>query len=142
MAKHQTQEATGLEELRREPMMDHLLTSLERGKDIGHYGRLVFVMVARHFLSEDKVVKYLTLDKDCDEAKARLLFRQVNAHDYNPPKRERIIEWMEQQGFPICPDAGDPDACNVYKNLNFPEKIYDHISQYQTAKMESEGNHA
>jgi hypothetical protein len=101
-----------------------------------------FVMVARHFLSEDKVVKYLTLDKDSDEAKARLLFRQVNAHDYNPPKRERIIEWMEQQGFPICPDTDDPDACNVYKNLNFPEKIYDHISQYQTAKMESEGNHA
>lgn len=138
MNKRQTKETAGLDELRREPMMNHLLNSLTDGKDIGHYGRLVFVMVARHFLSEDEVVKYLMLDKDCDETKARLLYSQVNARDYNPPKRERIIEWMEQQGFPICPDAGNPDACNVYKNLNFPEKIYKHISQYQSAKMGAE----
>ena len=29
--------------------MAHLLDSLNDGKDIGHYGRLVFAMVARHF---------------------------------------------------------------------------------------------
>jgi DNA primase large subunit len=137
MAKQLTDGSAGLEKLRQEPMMEHLLSSLKEGKDIGHYGRLVFVMVARHFLNEDDIVKHLRLDRDCDETKARLLVRQVNTHDYNPPKRERIIEWMEQQGFPICPDSDDPDSCNVYKNLDFPEKIYDHISEYQSAKMES-----
>ena len=41
----------GIEELRKDSMMAHLLDSLEAGKDIGHYGRLVFAMVARHFRS-------------------------------------------------------------------------------------------
>jgi hypothetical protein len=30
--------------------------------------------------------------------------------DYNPPRRERILEWDGQQSFPICPDS---DGCNV-----------------------------
>jgi hypothetical protein len=41
-------------ELKNEPMMAHLLESLERGEDIGHYGRLAFAMVARHFIDEDE----------------------------------------------------------------------------------------
>lgn len=49
MAKQLTNESVGLEKLRQEPMMEHLLSSLKEGKDIGHYGRLVFVMVARHW---------------------------------------------------------------------------------------------
>ena len=42
-----------LDELRKNGMMSHLLDALERGEDIGHYGRLVFVMIAHHFLSDD-----------------------------------------------------------------------------------------
>src|SRR5205823_10744542 len=38
---------TGEAELRNDSMMAHLLDSLRDGKDIGHYGRLVFAMVAR-----------------------------------------------------------------------------------------------
>src|SRR4026209_2943243 len=34
--------------LRDSPMMAHLLDALEKGTDVGHYGRLVFAMVARH----------------------------------------------------------------------------------------------
>jgi hypothetical protein len=125
-------------ELRADPMMAHLMDALEAGKDIGHYGRLVFVMVAHHFLDENELVSYLMKDKDCDEQKARALVSQVKAHDYNPPRRERILEWMQQQEFPICPNAEDPDGCNVYKHLNFPNSTYEHISDYQTAKVHSE----
>ena len=39
----------GEKELRKDSMMAHLLDSLDAGKDIGHYGRLVFAMEARHF---------------------------------------------------------------------------------------------
>ena len=35
-----------VEDLRKSDMMAHLLDALDKGKDIGHYGRLVFAMVA------------------------------------------------------------------------------------------------
>jgi hypothetical protein len=119
-----------LEELRKEPMMAHLLDSLAAGKDIGHYGRLVFIMVGRHFLSPDELVEWLAKDPDCNEEKARGMVSQVEARGYNPPKRERILEWMEQQGFPICPDASDPSQCNVYRNLEFPGEVYGKIQEF------------
>ena len=119
-----------LETLRQSPMMAHLIDSLERGEDIGHYGRLVMAMVGRHFLPEEELVQQLAKDKDCDESKARILVNQVSAKDYNPPKRERILEWMSQQDFPICEQSEKPDGCNVYKNLEFPSEIYDKISSY------------
>ena len=120
----------GIDELRKSDMMAHLLDSLAAGKDIGHYGRLVFVMVGRFFLSDDELVTELTKDKDCDEEKARLLIQQVQAKGYNPPKRERILEWMSQQDFAICENAENPDTCNVYKNLEFPPELYEKISSY------------
>ena len=48
-----------IKDLRSSDMMAHLLDALEKGKDIGHYGRLVFAMVARHFMDEDELVEYL-----------------------------------------------------------------------------------
>ena len=119
-----------VEELRQEPMMAHLLDSLEQGRDIGHYGRLVFVMVARHFLNEDEIVDHLMKDRNFDDEKARALLKQVEARGYNPPKRERVLEWMEKQKFPICPDTDDPGQCNVYRNLEFPKEIYDKIAAF------------
>ena len=56
--------------------------------------------------------------------------KQVEARGYNPPKRERILEWMEQQDFPICESTDDGEACNVYKSLNFPREVYEKISAY------------
>jgi hypothetical protein len=119
-----------LKDLRQSEMMAHLLDALDKGQDIGHYGRLVFVMVGRFFASDDELVKQLTKDKDCDEQKARALIRQVEAKGYNPPKRERILEWMDQQKFPICQNPENPDACNVYKSLEFPAEMYEKISSY------------
>jgi DNA primase large subunit len=119
-----------VEDLQQSPMMRHLIDALEKGEDIGHYGRLVFVMVGRHFLSDDELIEHLTKDPDCDEQKARMLIKQVEARGYNPPKRERILEWMAQQEFPICQDPEDRGACNVYKNLNFPPEVYEKISSF------------
>jgi DNA primase large subunit len=123
-----------VEELRKNDMMAHLLDALDAGEDIGHYGRLVFAMVARHFLSEDELISYLRKDSDFSEAEARSLYQQVQGKDYNPPRRERVLEWQKNQEFPICPNPEDPDACNVYKDLQFPEHVYEHISEYYEHK--------
>ncbi len=123
-----------LEELRSDPMMTSLLDRLARGQDIGHYGRLVFAMVARHFASDDDVVAALQQDHDFTDDAARELLAQVEAADYSPPKREKILEFQARQEQPIVPDPDDPDCGNVYKNLQFPDRVYDHIAQYREAK--------
>lgn len=131
--------AEGLDSLRSDPMMAHLLQSLESGEDIGHYGRLVFAMVARHFLSASEVLEWLQRDRDFGEAEAQLMLRQVEARGYNPPRRERILEWQREQSFPIIPNEDDPDCGNVYRSLKFPEDVYEHIQEYQEEKVRSEG---
>src|SRR5687767_15462141 len=58
---------------------------------------------------------------------------------YNPPKREKILQYQQEQGFPICPDAEDPDACNLYRNLKFPDGVYEKIarSEEHTSELQS-----
>jgi DNA primase large subunit len=119
-------------------MMSHLLDSLNAGQDIGHYGRLVFAMIARHFLSEEELSEYLQKNPGFSDEEAKALIRQVQGRDYNPPRRERILDWQKQQEFPICPNAEDPDACNVYKDLKFPDEIYENIQSYQEKKAEAQ----
>lgn len=126
------------EALQSDPMMQHLLQALEQGQDIGHYGRLVFAMVARHFLTEEELLEHLRKDPQCSEEDAKALVAQVQGRDYNPPRRERVLEWQAQQEFPICPNADDPDACNVYKNLKFPDEVYQSIQDYQHKKVAAE----
>ncbi len=127
----------GVEALREDRMMAHLLDALGRGEDIGHYGRLTFAMVARHFLSDDEVLAELTKDKDFSEEEARQMLVQVEGRDYSPPRRERILEWQAEQQFPIVPDLHDPDCGNVYKSLRFPKETYSHIGHYQEEKASS-----
>ena len=126
-----------VEELRKSPMMAHLLDALDDGKDIGHYGRLVFAMVARHFMDDDELVAHLRKDRDFDENEARALVHQVQGRDYNPPKRDRILQWQQEQDFPICPNPDDPDACNVYRDLKFPDDVYEDIAEYNEQKAEA-----
>ena len=132
--KHNDQVATiddeRSDDLRDSPMMAHLLDALEAGTDIGHYGRLTFAMIARHFLEESDLMRLLSRQPDYYAAQARVLMAQVRARDYNPPKRERILEWQAQQDFPICPTPDDPGSCNVYSELRFPEGIYDNINEF------------
>lgn len=126
-----------VEDLRKSDMMSHLLDALDEGKDIGHYGRLVFAMIARHFMEEDELVEYLQKDRDFSEEDARSLVAQVQGRDYNPPRREKILQYQEQQDFPICPNPDDPDSCNVYRDLQFPDDVYENISGYYEQKANS-----
>jgi hypothetical protein len=127
----------GRKALRASPTMARLLDALEAGTDIGHYGRLTFVMVARHFLGEEEMVRLLAAQPGQDEAHARVLVRQVEERDYNPPKRERILDWQKRQDFAILPDADDPNSGNVYRELQFPEHIYDNIEEFWEEKVEN-----
>src|SRR3954454_12882956 len=86
--------AMPLNDLKAEPMMAHLLATLDSGHSIGHYGRLVFTMVARHFLEPDELISWLGKDPEIESEQAESLLRQVESRGYNPPKRERILEWM------------------------------------------------
>jgi hypothetical protein len=123
--------------LRDSPMMAHLLEALEAGTDIGHYGRLTFVMIAHYFLPDDELVRLLAHQPGRDETEARSLLRQVEQRGYNPPRRERILEWQAQQDFPICPTPDDPISCNVYRELRFPQEVYDHISDFYEDQTEA-----
>jgi hypothetical protein len=124
-------------DLRANPTMAHLLDALEAGTDVGHYGRLTFVMVARFFMSDDEMLKLLAKQPGHDEAEMRALIRQVRERDYNPPKPERILEWQARQDFPICPDPEDPRSCNVYRDLQVPADIYEHIEEFYEEQTEA-----
>lgn len=136
-AKRETKpKLTGRDKLRKSAMMAHLLDALEAGTHVGHYGQLTFVMVARHFLKDKELIELLVKQPDMDAAQAKTLVKQVKDRDYSPPSRGRILEWQQEQDFPICPMPDDPDCGNVYRSLRFPEKVYHHISDYQQAKAD------
>jgi hypothetical protein len=120
-------------DLLKNDMMRHLHDSIESGQDIGHYGRLVFAMVGRHFMEPDELVELLGKCKGFSLDKARALVQQVESRGYNPPRRDRIAQWQKEQEFPICP-SDDPDACNLYRDLKFPDDVYQHIEEYREAK--------
>jgi hypothetical protein len=48
------------DDLKASRMMAHLREALERGEDIGHYGRLTFAMVGRHFMDHDELCALLS----------------------------------------------------------------------------------
>ena len=127
-----------VDDLRQSSMMSHLLDALDRGEDIGHYGRLTFAMIGRHFLDRDELVEWLAKDGDTDEHKAKSLVQQVEDRDYNPPSRRRIMEWQAQQDFPICPNPDDPDACNPYRELSMPEQVLEDIEEYREQRFDAQ----
>jgi DNA primase large subunit len=120
-----------VEDLRQSPMMNYMLEALDRGEDIGHYGRLTFVMVACHFVDNDELVELLTKDHDAEEREIRAMVQQVEETGYSPPRREKILQWQKEQEFQICPNPDDPDACNVYQELSFPDEVYEDIQEYR-----------
>jgi hypothetical protein len=88
-------------------------------------------MIARHFVTDDELVELLTKDHDAEESEIRALVQQVEEKGYSPPRREKILEYQSQQDFPICPDPDDPDACNPYAELQFPDEAYEAIQEYR-----------
>ena len=126
-----------VEDLRQSPMMAHMLDALDNGEDIGHYGRLVFAMIGRHFVDNEELVGLLTQDHDAGEQEMKALVQQVEEKGYSPPKRDKILEYQSQQDFQICPNPDDPDACNPYQELQFPDEVYESIQEYQEKRQTS-----
>ena len=127
-----------VENLRQSPMMGHMLDALDNGEDIGHYGRLVFAMIGHHFVSEDELVKLRTKAHDTNEREIRAMVQQVREKGYSPLRREKILEYQSQQDFPICPNPDDPDACNPYQELQFPDEVYESIQEYREGQQTSD----
>jgi DNA primase large subunit len=127
-----------LDDVRRGALMTHLFDALERGEDIGHYGRLTFAMIAHNYLDRDDLVDWLSKDKSFDQQQAKALVQQVEERDYNPPSRRRILEWQAKQDFPICPTPEDPDACNPYQDLAIPHDVLENIEEYREQQFDAE----
>ncbi|MEJ7820250.1 MAG: hypothetical protein WKF44_08095 [Rubrobacteraceae bacterium] len=125
-----------IEDLRGSSMMSHMLDALDNGEDIGHYGRLVFAMVGRHFVDNDELVELLTKDRDADEKEIKALVAQVEEKGYSPSKRDKILEYQSQHDFQICPNPDDPDACNPYSELQFPDEVFESIQEYREEKAQ------
>ena len=123
-----------VEDLRKSPMMSHILDALDDGEDIGHYGRLTFAMVGVYFANDDELVGLLAKDEDADEREVRAMVQQVREKGYNPPNRDKILEWQSKQDFQICPNPDDPDACNVYSELDIPQEVLEDIQEYREEK--------
>jgi hypothetical protein len=126
-----------IKDLRKSPMMTHLLDALEAGKDIGHYGRLTVAMVGHHYLEAEELFKTLAKGEGADETELKSLVQQTFTRDYNPPSRQRILEWQAQQDFAICPDPDDPNACNVYRDLDLPEAVIENIEEYREQQFDA-----
>jgi hypothetical protein len=126
------------DDLKASRMMAHLREALERGEDIGHYGRLTFAMVGRHFMDHDELCALLSRCAGSSAEEVEVMVRQVESKGYNPPRRERILEWQKEQEFPICPNPEDPDGCNVYRDLKFPDRTYKNIEHYQEEKLDAQ----
>ena len=92
-------------------------------------------MVARHFVYHEELVGLLTQYQDADERDVRAMVQQVEEKGYSLPRRDRILEWQSTQDFQICPDSDDPDACNVYNELQFPDEVYESIQEYQEKRQ-------
>jgi DNA primase large subunit len=127
-----------VEDLKQSQMMNHMLEALENGEDIGHYGRLTFAMVGVYFANDDELVQVMTQDEDADEREVRAMVQQVREKGYNPPNRDKILEWQQKQDFQICPNPDDPDACNVYSELDMPQEVLEDIQEYQEKRQSAE----
>ena len=136
----QTAEAAqseGMTALRESPTMARLLDALEAGEDIGHYGHFVFTTTARHFLSDAEIADLLAKQPDMSDERARAMVMQIGEKGYSPPKREKILEMQHQQDYPIIKDGTDPDSGNLYRELRFPDDVYDEINHYYEEKAEA-----
>jgi hypothetical protein len=81
-----------MDELRRNPMIAHLLDALDKGKDIGHYGRLTFATVGHHYLDRGELVEILSKGKGADEGDLRCLVHHAVTRGFHVPTWEQILE--------------------------------------------------
>ena len=120
-----------VEGLQQSPMIHHLLDTLDWERTLATtYGRLAFAVVAHSFSERDELVEWPSKDGNLDEMRpARWPSRPRRGP--TAPRRERILGWQEQKDFSICPNPDDPDACNVYSELQLPDEAYQDIQECQ-----------
>jgi hypothetical protein len=106
------------------------LLALEARQDIGHFGRLAFVSIARHFLSSDELVALLARQPRWDQAKAQKLVERVRQRGYSPPTRPRLLEWQARQRYPLLDDPADPTLGNLYRELPLPDEVFREIEAF------------
>jgi len=111
------------------PTAAHWLAALDAGADLGHFGRLAFATVARHFLPHVELLVLLAAQPGYDQAKARRLLEQVRARGYLPPSRPRLLAWQARQRFPLLPND-DPSVGNLYRELPWPDDVFGRIEQF------------
>ena len=123
-------------ELRKNDMMAHLLDSLEAGKDIGHYGRLVFAMVARPFPERQPAGEAVDEGQELRRGRREDAGRPGAEPRLQPAQagEDPAVSWSSRSS-PSAPTPTDPDACNVYKDLQFPEAVYAKINEYYQQKV-------
>lgn len=126
-----------MNDLRRSPTMAHLLDALDEGTDIGHYGRLTVAMVGHHFLDRVELLHLLEEDPSIDEREAKSLVQQVSTRDYTPPSRQTLLDWQQRQDFPIVPNPDDPNAGNLYRELNMPDEVIEDIESYREQQFDT-----
>lgn len=120
----------GLERLRASPTVAHWLAALEAGQDIGHFGRLAFAIVARHFLADEAILSLLAGQPHHDAARAAKLLERVREQGYAPPSRLRLFQWQARQRFPLLPDPANLTSGNLYRELEFPDAVYGQIEEF------------
>jgi hypothetical protein len=130
-----TQDRYRNDDLRQSPTMVRLIEALKKKTDIGANGLFIFVTTARHFMNEDEIVALVNQQPDMDEEKARAFVLHIKERGYNPPRRERILEMQGQQKFAIIANPEDPDSGNLYRELRFPEEVYEDIQEYYEEKV-------
>lgn len=126
--ENRSSEPVRSEDMRASAMMDRLWTDLSKGTDVGHYGRLVFCMIARHFLDEKEIIKLLGKSVPTEEAAAMLV--EVNRTNYSPPRPAKIRQWQKNQQYKIIPEDKDQSWGNVYTELQLPQEIYENVTNF------------
>jgi hypothetical protein len=91
------------EDLRQSPMMSHMLNALERGEDIGHYGRLTLAMIARYFVDNEELARLLAQDASTDENEARQdpgVAKRTGLPNLPKPRRSGCLQRLQRAPLP------------------------------------------
>ena len=128
-----------VEDIKKNGMMAHLVDALDRGEDIGHYGRLVFAMVARNFLTDGEIVGCLRKDRDCDEEKAQAL---LNAGERAGLQSADATGDSRVDGQAGLPDLSRPGGSRRLQSVSRPRLpgagVQEHLRLFKTAQARRE----
>ncbi len=101
-------------------MMDYMPDALD--EDVGHYGRLDFVMDARHFVDNEEIVGLLAKHHDANEQEIRVMAQQVEEKGYSPPRRDKVLELAGAARFSNQPEPRRPGRLQRLRHAELPRR--------------------